>query len=300
MRQNGLTLAAGSLVAVALLLRLVVYSVEETKVAVKLTFGKPTGEVAEPGPHFKWPYPIQDVVSYDARLRVLKGPFEQMTTSDQRPLLVSGFLLWRITSPQTFHKEVKDEAAAEVKLRGLLRTAIQNEVGQVAFGQLVSTQLAQLQYDQVEARMLSRIREKLQASDIGVEVTMAGIRRLGLPKEATAAVFARMREERKAAAAGILATGRARAGEILAQAEGKKAEVLAAAEAEAQTILGEAEKEVTKLYEEVREDPDLYVYLQEIKALRKLLDQRTTLVFDPSQPPFNLLSRSLDAEEQGQ
>jgi membrane protease subunit HflC len=288
------------MVAVALLLRLVVYSVEETKVAVKLTFGKPTGEVSEPGPHLKWPYPIQDVVSYDGRLRVLKGPFEQLTTSDQRPLLVSGFLLWRIASPQVFQKEVKDEAAAEIKLRGFLRTAIQNEVGQVAFGQLISTDLSQLQYDQVESRMLGRIREKLKANNIGVEVAMAGIRRLGLPKEATAAVFSRMREERRAAAAGIIADGRAKAGQIRAQAEGKKAELIAAAEAQAETILAEAESEVTRLYEDVREDPELYIYLQEVKALRKLLDQRTTLVFDPSQPPFNLLSRSLEQAQEGE
>ena len=115
---------------VVLLLKLVVYEVNESQVAVVLTLGRATSETSESGASLKWPDPIQRVRHFDARQRVLKGPFEESLTRDGRSLLVGSFLIWRITSAQEFLNQVGDTSAAERHLRDLLRSAQSAEIAQ--------------------------------------------------------------------------------------------------------------------------------------------------------------------------
>lgn len=289
MRQNRLTLVVGVIVTLVFLLGMTTYEVNEAQVSVVTTFGRATGEVAEPGLHLKWPWPVQDVVTLDRRLHVLQAPLEEMRSQDGRTLLVGTFLLWRVGSAQAFHEKLGGDEAAERLLTTLLRDAQAAAIGEVRFDQLVSAEAEALRHDQVEAAMRTRIRASLAKTDYGVEVETVGIRRLGLPAEATVAVFARMREDRKKAAEVVLAAGRAEAGRIRADAQEARETLLAAARAEARATLGKAEQEAAEHYKVLGQDPELAVFLKEVEALRKVFDERTTLVFDPTLPPFDLL-----------
>mgnify|MGYP001329470027 CR=1 FL=1 len=291
-RQSRMTLLVGGLVAAVLLLRMVIYEVQEGEVAVVLTFGKPTGEDATPGPAAKLPWPIQQVRTYDARLRVLRTELEQTITNDQQTILVGSFLLWRISSAREFVGGLRDVATAEERLLSALRTAHKSAVAQLRFDELVNTDPHKLRYEQAEQAMLAAIQEDPEVKGHGVEVKLVGIRRLGLPEDVTGAVFARMREERTALAAKVLAEGRAEAGRIRAEAEGRRAALLSQAEAEARRTLAAAEEQIASHYAVFEEAPELAVFLKKVEALKALLDQRTTVVLDSTQPPFDLLRRA--------
>jgi membrane protease subunit HflC len=282
----------GGLLAAALLLRMVIYQVQEGEVAVVLTFGKPTGEDQTPGPAAKLPWPIQQVRTYDARLRVLKTPLEQTITTDQQTILVGSFLLWRISSAREFVGGLRDVATAEGKLLSALRTAQKTAVAQLRFDELVNADPQRLRYEQAEQAMLQALQAHPDVQGHGVEVKLVGIRRLGLPENVTGAVFARMREERQALAAKVLAEGRAEAGRIRAEAEGRRAALLSQSQAEARRTLAAAEEAIASHYAAFEQAPELAVFLKKVEALRALLDQRTTVVLDSTQPPFDLLRQA--------
>src|SRR5205085_198920 len=81
MAQKRVTLVTATLVIGVLFLQLVTFRVRETERAVVKTFGSAAAEdVTQPGLYWKWPWPIQEVVRQDARLRVLEGPLEESVT----------------------------------------------------------------------------------------------------------------------------------------------------------------------------------------------------------------------------
>lgn len=289
MNQNRVTLLVAGALATVLLLRLVIYEVQEGETAVVLTFGKPTGGAETPGPALKLPWPIQQVSRYDARLRVLQTPLEQTFTQDQQTVLVSSFLLWRVASAREFVGGLRDVATAESKLLSALRSAQKNAIARRKFQELVNADPAQLRYAEAEAEMLAALQQHPDVKGQGVEVKLVGIRRLGLPEKVTGAVFDRMREERQALAAKVLAEGRAEAGRIRAEAEGRRSALLSQAQADARRTLAAAEQEIATHYAVFEQAPELAVFLKKVEALRALLDQRTTVVLDSTQPPFDLL-----------
>ncbi len=292
MKNNRLTLVVATAVAVVLLLRMTVYTVRDTEVAVVLTFGKPTRENAEQGLGLKWPAPIQTVRTFDRRLRVLKAPFEELITRDDRAVLVGTFLLWRVASAKTFLERVGDPAAGERLLVKLLRNHQAAAIGGVELGQLVAADREQLAFEAVEGRILAGV--QAEASELGIEVTRAGIRRLGLPEQATVAVFERMEEDRRKRATEILERGRREAERIKTEAQQRRDELLTRARAAAREILTQAEDEARPHYEVMASDPDLAIWLKKHDALKRLLEKKqgqpgATLIFDTDDMPFDLL-----------
>jgi modulator of FtsH protease HflC len=294
-RPNRLTLVVTAVVALVLLSRLVVYQVKDDEVAVVLTFGRATEDIATPRTGLKWPWPIQQVRRFDHRLRVLRAPLEEVATQDGRAVLVGSFVLWRVGSAQEFLQRVGDPEAASLHLEKALRSRQTEMVSRYDFAALVSTDPQALKYVELEQRIQAALAEDVRP--LGIEVASVGIRRLSLPEEATEAVFDRMKKDREARAAKLQAEGEAEAGRIRAQADQERDTLIAAAQAEAKTLLGEAERKAEQAYAVRAEAPDLAIFLEELEALRQMLRGRTTLVFDTTQPPFDLLRR---ATERGQ
>ncbi len=295
--QQRLSLVVAALVVLLLVGRTVVYQVRDSEVAVVLTFGRATRDDAEPGPHLKWPWPIQQVRHLDGRLRVLKTPLEEMATADRRPILVATFALWRVASARALVETAGDTDEASRQLGHALRSRQLETISEYPFGALVSTDRARLRYDEIEGRILEKVRA--DARRLGLEVEVVGIRRLGLPEAATAAVFERMKKEREARAAELQAEGEAEAGRIRAAAERERDTLLAEARAAARRTLSQAELDARVHYEALAQDPELATFLKKLEALEALLARRTTLVLDTSGPPFDLLDPRRDAAPGG-
>ena len=73
-----------------------------------------------------------------------------------------------------------------------------------------------------------------------------------------------------------------------------KTELLAAAEARAKAIQGQGDAEAAQYYKLLEQDPQLAMFLRDIDALKKILEQRSTIVISADTEPFKLLRQMPD------
>ena len=83
--------------------------------------------------------------------------------------------------------------------------------------------------------------------------------------------------------------GNAQANKIASDADAKKTELLAAAKARAKAIKGKGDAEAAKYYKMLQKNPQLAMFLRDIEALKKTLENRSTIVISGDSEPFKLL-----------
>ena len=71
-------------------------------------------------------------------------------------------------------------------------------------------------------------------------------------------------------------------------------ELLAAAEARAKAIRAQGDAEAAQYYKLLEQDPQLAMFLRDIDALKKILEQRSTIVISAETEPFKLLRQMPD------
>jgi len=289
MMKNIGTILAALFVAVVLALYMCTFQVRFTEMAIVKTWGKPAAEaIVEPGLKFKWPPPIQTVVLYDKRIRILDDRTEETRTVDGKNVVVTTFTLWRIADASKFHTNfpagVDD---GEKKLRTAVITHKHAVIGQHRFDEFVSTSPAD--------RKLRAIEQEIQqatARDVmdayGIEVVGFGIKKLGLPESVTTAIFESMKSHEQAKAARYNAEGEARANDILAGARASKERILAAARQKVADIEAEAQRVVSGYYREFDQHPELRIFLDKLRTVAQALQQRTTLIITTDQAPFDV------------
>src|SRR2546423_6178896 len=293
MKSNPLTLAIGFILLVVFVLLLFAFQVRTTEVAVVTTFGKPTRPITQPGPYFKWPWPVQKVHKFDKRIHNFESKFEQVLTSDGYNLLVMVYAGWKIDEPERFFPRFGGSTArAEESLEGLVRNAYSGVVGKHPFSQFISTDEKQLKFVEIEQEMLQRIQADVQANHYGLEVKFLGIKKLGLPESVTELVFDRMRSERSLLEGKIRDEGTRLAEEIRSRANLESARMLADADAEATRIRGLGQSKAAESLKVFEQEPDFANFLQNLDALEMLTKERTTLLLDQNTSPFNLLKNN--------
>jgi modulator of FtsH protease HflC len=294
------TLVAGALLVVILGLYMITFQVRFTEVAVVKTFGKArapdpaTGEspdvITEPGLCFRWPWPIQEVDKYDNRIQVTATTGEEMPTRDDKPIIVTTAIGWRISEPHRFNRTTGTMKEGENKLKTLVRDAQKTVVGRYDFHTLVSTDPNELRYDRIEREILSAIKQR--ADDLyGIDVVSTGIERLALPQRITESVFEAMKKERQAEVARVTSEGESRADTIKATAEGTAKTILTFAERKAEEIVNEGLARANRYNEVFRKDEPLALFLLKVENLHKLFREKsTTVVFDLNSPLLDVLS----------
>ncbi len=288
MKKNPLTLLIGALLLLVFLALQLCFQVRSTEVAVITTFGKFSRAESEPGLYFKMPLGIQKVQKFDQRLQTFERKYEQQVTRDQKSPILSVFVGWRIQDPRVFLESVAgDSTRAEGFLENVVRDAKNSVIGRHDFSELISPDPSKVKFEEIEKEMAVAMEEN--AKKYGIHVEFVGIKELGLPEALTAKVFERMRTERERLVKKYLAEGTSEALRIRSEAELRRTELISAAESQAQKILGGAEAEATKSYQILQQDPEFAVFLLSLRSLEGSLKERSTLILDPSTPPFSLL-----------
>lgn len=288
--RNRATLAIGGLLFLIFLSLLFCYQVRQNEVAFLTTFGRATETIQKPGLHFKWPWPIQKIHKFDARIQSFEGKFEETLTRDGKNLLVLVYVGWRVAEPQTFHRNFAgDVEDAKRNLESLIRSAKNAVVGRHPFRDFISTDPKELKFETIEKEMLDTVRDQAR-ENYGIDLAFLGIKRLGLPESTTDKVFGRMREERNRLVKQFEGEAQREVEKIRSAAERQRNEILAKAEAEAIRIRGEAEAEAAKSYQVLESNPSLAVFLQKLRSMEQVTKERTTLILDQRTPPFDLLS----------
>lgn len=265
------------------------FQVRETEIAIVTRFGKFERQVDEAGLQFRLPWPIHKVYKFDRRIHNFEKKYEQTTTSDGRIILIETFVGWRINNGRTFLERFGgDISRAEQSLEGLVRDAKNTVVGRHPFSDFVSPDPNQVKIDQIEKEMLEMIKQKA-ISAYGIEIVLLGIKQIGLPESITTKVFERMKAERQELVRRYRGEGEAEARKIRSEADRQSTEILAKAEAMATIIEGQAEAQASEALKIFEKNPKLAEFLLKLRTLEKTLKERSTLIIDPTTPPFDLL-----------
>jgi membrane protease subunit HflC len=282
------------------------FTVDAREVAVLLAFGAPIRSLEAPGLYARLPWPIQEVVRFDRRARVLDVQASEVLTRDKKNLVVEPFILWRVREPRRFLESFRQAGAsvdadlagaAELRLSDLVSSRIASALGQKDFADLVSA-------DTPSAEMLpTEVRAELAASALdrfGIELLDVRLRHVGLPLQNEQSIYERMRAERSRIANAYRSEGEEKATAIRARADREAAGILAEADREAARIVAEADGAAARLYADAaRRDPEFYRFLRNLDASRRILGggdeepaggaPRPLVVLDPSQEPFRVL-----------
>ena len=275
------------------------FQVRQTENALVTRFGKPARPITEPGLYFKLPAPIERVYKFDSRDRLYEpeeGYLEETTTAGGEPIIVSSYLVWRISDPLKFLVSVRDTKGATENLNSLLRNAQNAVIGRHYFSELVNTDPQKIQFEKIESEMKETM-SVLAIEKYGIEIREAGIRRLMVSEKVTEKVFERMRADRERKTKSILAAGSAEADRIRSDAQAKEKELLAIADAQAEAIRGAGDAEAARYYKMLEADPQLAVFLRDLEALKKILKERSTIILGTDSEPMHLLKKIPDLQQ---
>jgi membrane protease subunit HflC len=291
MKRNPITLITSGILLLIFLSMLFTFQVRQTEVAVVTTFGRYSRSVTDPGFRLRLPWPVQKVFKFDRRLQTFQSKFDQSITRDQINILATVYVGWSIAGDaRTFLERFNgDIAAVERTIEPVIRDAKSVVLGSHNFSDLISTNEAALKFDEIESEMLERVQGRAR-EDYGIEIQLLGLKRLGLPESITTTVFQRMRAERQRLSAKYQAEGEREAKIIRAQADGTANEILANARAQAARTLGDAEVQAQEYYGVFEKNPELAVFLFQLRALEESLKDKSHLILDQQTPPFNLLA----------
>ena len=275
----------GTLVLAALFALSTIIMVDETEQIVILQFGKPIRTIKDPGLNWKFPAPFQTSNSFEKRLLEYDVPPEEILSKDKKSLIIDNYVRWRIVDPLLFLQTVKAVPTAKTRLDDIVYSELSQELGTHDMVEIIT-----------ETRGL--IMEKVtkasneETSKYGIEVIDVRIRRVDLPRENEASIYARMEAERKRQANKFRSEGEEEAQKIRAATDRDKTVILAEAYKKAQKIRGEGEAKALDIYAaSYSKDSDFYEFTRTLETYEKVIDKKTTLVLPGDSKLFKELTQ---------
>ncbi len=267
----------------AILLNLVLFTVDVTEQALVLQFGKPLRTITDPGLHFKLPPPFNTVEKFEKRLLVYDSTPNIVVTADKKNMLVDAFARWTISDPLLFRQTVRTEGSAQARLDDIIYSDLLRELGKHTLDDIVS--------DNRETLMINVTNEaSIKAKAFGIDILDVRIKRTDLPAENEEAIYRRMRAERQRIANLYRSEGEEAALKIRAEADKDVKVILADGYKTSQIMRGEAEATAIGIYaKSFNRDPDFYDFTRTLEMYKKALDNKTTIVLPPETELFKYL-----------
>jgi membrane protease subunit HflC len=275
-------------VAILIVLSQSVYTVDQTKYAIKFQLGEIIGLQKDAGLYFKVPL-IQNVRYFDRRNLTLDNTEpDRITTSEKKPLLVDFIVLWRIIDVAQYYRSVQgDEEAARRRLSQTVRSNLAEEFNKRTGHEAISTHR-----DKITSE--TRIKADADARSIGVEVVDVRLRRLELPPDVIGPVYQRMESERRRVANELRSLGAAESERIRADADRQRQVILAEAYRQAQKVKGEGDAKASAIYASAYSgNAEFYKFYRSLEAYRMAFRGRgDMMVLDPSSEFFQYFRQS--------
>lgn len=314
--QKLLKFVVAGLIVLAILAYMTTYSVRFTETAVVTTFGKADkGSVkSTPGMGFRWPYPIQKVVNYDTRARMVEAQPQTLATKDESQLIVSAFLTWKVEDPLAFYQSYGKGARtqdhfreADNIIRGSLSAAL-SLVSQYRMDELLSPQAGASKLKELENKIKETLLSGQGAGGAGAVLQAGGIKLLSvgiyniqMPESITISVFDAMKTRRTTIAAEAINKGKADAEAINSQGLNDARTIMAFVEQRGKTIKAQGDQEATQFLAMMASDPDLAIFLRALDFMRAGIGKQATLVWPMSAPGMGVFNPTsiMDTRQSG-
>ena len=259
--------------------------VDETEQIVILQFGKPVRTLKEPGLNWKLPAPLQTSNSFEKRLLEYDVPPEEILSKDKKSLIIDNYVRWRITDPLLFLQTVAAIPTAKTRLDDIVYSELRQELGTHDMVEII-TENRELIMNKVTTA------SNEETSKFGIEIIDVRIRRVDLPRENEASIYARMEAERKRQANKFRSEGEEEAQKIRAATDRDKTVILAEAYKTAQKIRGEGEAKALDIYAtSFSKDPAFYEFQKTLETYEQIIDKKTTLVLPADSKLFKNLAQ---------
>ena len=278
-------LSIGNLVLAALFALSTMIMVDETEQIVILQFGKPVRTIKDPGLNWKLPAPLQTSNSFEKRLLEYDVPPEEILSKDKKSLIIDNYVRWRIIDPLLFLQTVRAVPTAKTRLDDIVYSELRQELGTHDMVEII-TETRELIMEKVTKA------SNEETSKYGIEVIDVRIRRVDLPRENEASIYARMEAERKRQANKFRSEGEEEAQKIRAATDRDKTVILAEAYKKSQHIRGVGEAKALDIYAaSYSKDSDFYDFTRTLETYEKVIDKKTTLVLPGDSKLFKGLTQ---------
>ncbi len=276
---------------VILAMNLIFFTVQEKEVAIVTQFGRPIKTITEPGLNIKMPFPVQQVIRFDARLLFFEPPASEFLTSDKKNIIIESFMCWKITDPVKFLVTVNDKKGAESRLSDIMFSELGAALGRYPLSAIISTSSNEIIADTIMKKITETSNEKT-TKEYGVTIVDVALKKLDFPEQNKESVFKRMKAERERIAQQYRSEGEEEAMKIKAEADMEKSRILSEAKEEAQKTRGEADAEAIKIYAKAfNKNPDFYRFMRTLESYEKILNEKTTIIMPENSDLLKFLNK---------
>ena len=272
---------------VALVLRTSVFIVDQRQSVIVFELGQIARVVNDPGLHFKYPPPFQNLEVVDRRILTIESSSpDRVQTSEKKNLLIDTFVKWRIHDARAYWISFQgSERAAEERLSTLVRDALNQAVNRRTVAEITSSAR-----DKAMEEIRAAVQERVK--DLGVTIVDVRLRHVDfVPEIMSQSVYPRMVAERKRVANEQRAEGAAEAEKIKADADRQREVLLAEAYRDAQRVKGDGDAKAAAIYAKAfGANPEFYAFYRSLDAYRQSFKSPSdTLIVDPSSEFFRYM-----------
>lgn len=258
------------------------FIIEETEFGVLTEFKKVIRSYDTPGPKFKIPF-LQEIHRYPAKILTSDSPPENVVTGDQKKLFIDNYVKYKIQDPVKFRNSVLNVDRAQSRISIITHNAIKDVVGTMNLAGIINNERGDL------SRGALKIAQE-QSLPLGIEIVDIQIKRVTLPKINVSKAFERMKAERFKEANFYRSKGTEESTVIRAETDKEISITLTEAQKQAALIRAAAEAQADSIYNAAYgRDPEFYKFYRSLQALKKTMDNQTTLVISPESELYRYL-----------
>jgi membrane protease subunit HflC len=283
---NRIGLIIASALIALMLVASTLFVVDQRQVGVVYALGEIKEVIADPGLHFKWPPPFQNVVFLDKRVQTLDSPETRpIFTAEKKSLVIDWLVKWRIAEPRQFiRNNGADFRNLESRLSPVVQAAFNEEITKRDVRGVLATEREKVMKD-VRTRLAD------EAKSFGIEIVDVRIKRVDFVADITDSVYRRMESERKQVANELRSQGAAEGEKIRADADRQREVIIAEAYRDAQKIKGQGDAKASALYAEAfGRDAQFAQFYRSLEAYRSTFRSKSdVMVLDPSSDFFRAM-----------
>jgi len=266
------------------------FTLREGSGAIVSRFGRITNVHTEAGMHFRLPWPIDNIITYDTRNQYMDSGYIETLTNDMINITLQTYIVWRIGDMERFHTSVGDYTIAQRHLNDLVANTKNGVLGNFRLASLVSTNADDIRLDEISLAIEQIVADSAMRN-FGIEVQTVRIKRIALPDANIQSVFNQMIADRQRYVSQYLAEGERDASIIVSEANARATEIIARGMFEASEIDAETERLVAEIFGEAYDrNPELFTFLKNLIALENSVNQDTTIIMRASESPFGIIT----------
>ncbi len=276
------------------------YTVDESEQAVIATFGAVDEGVAEPGLHFKLPWPIQKVEKLSKETFSLQFGYDEkdgdikeipkdtkMITGDENIVLADMVVQWKITSPEKYLYNAEDPQKI---LYNATSASLRSIIGSSKIDDALTSGKAE-----IEAQVRDLLSNLVERYDVGISILSVKLQDVELPNDEVRKAFTNVTDAREMMNTKINEANKYR-NKRTKEAEGEKDAIISNAEGDKAARIQTARGDVAvfdSVYNEYKNAPDITKQRLILETIDRVLpdaeiyimkDDGNTMKYLPIQP----------------